>query len=73
MNMYWYPAYRSGRKECFQRLGLPSRWHDHNAHYVIEYGLLKLRISAGLPFRPHKRVPCVSCSTTSTLALTCLG
>lgn len=64
-DMYWYSAYRSGRKEYFQRLGVPSRWHDHNAHYVIEDSLLKLRISAGLPFRPQKSVPCVSCITTS--------
>ena len=64
-DLYWYPAYRSGRKEYFQRLGIASRWHDHNAHYVIEDGLLKLRISETLPFRPQKSVPCVSCITTS--------
>lgn len=64
-DMYWYPAYRSGRKEYFKRIGKESRWVDHNAHYVIEEGVLKLRISETLPFRPNKSHPCVSCITTS--------
>ena len=25
-DMYWFPAYRSGRKEYFKRIGHPSRW-----------------------------------------------
>jgi len=64
-DMYWYPAYRSGRKEYFKRTGVESRWVDHNAHYVIEDGSLKLRIDEALPFRPTKGTPCVSCVTTS--------
>ncbi len=64
-DMYWYTAYRSGRKEYFQRIGVPSRWVDHNAHYVIQDGALRLRISKDLPFRPDKSTPCVSCFTTS--------
>lgn len=64
-DMYWYPAYRSGRKEYFKRIGRPSRWVDHNAHYVIEDGLLKLRIAERLPFRPDRTTPCVSCVQTS--------
>jgi hypothetical protein len=64
-DMLWYPAYRSGRKEYFRRIGVKSRWTDHNAHYVIEDSLLKLRISDKLPFRPEKSVQCVSCVTTS--------
>lgn len=64
-DMRWYSAYRSGRKEYFQRIGHKSRWVDHNAHYVIEDGLLKLRIAEDLPFRPDKGTPCVSCIQTS--------
>ncbi len=64
-DLYWYPAYRSGRKEYFRRIGVQSRWTDHNAHYVIEDGLLKLRITETLPYRPTKSTRCVSCITTS--------
>ena len=63
--MHWFPAYRSGRKEYFQRIGKPSRWTDHNAHYLVEDGVLKLRIDEKLPFRPNKSTPCVSCIQTS--------
>ncbi|MCX6911250.1 MAG: glycoside hydrolase family 16 protein [Verrucomicrobia bacterium] len=64
-DMYWFAAYRSGRKEYFKRIGKPSRWTDHNAHYVIEDGILKLRIDEKLPYRPNKSTPCVSCVQTS--------
>lgn len=64
-DMYWFPAYRSGRKEYFRRIGHPSRWVDHNAHYVIADSVLKLRIAETLPFRPDKGTPCVSCVQTS--------
>ena len=60
-DIYWYSAYRSGRKEYFKRIGHKSRWVDHNAHYVIEDGILKLRIAEKLPFRHDKSTPCVSC------------
>ncbi len=73
-DMYWFAAYRSGRMEYLDRLGIkedwsqvrkPARWLDHNAHYVIEGGALKLRIDEKLPFRPNKSTPCVSCIQTS--------
>lgn len=64
-DLFWYPAYRSGRKEYFKRIGVESRWFDHNAHYTIEDSVLKLRIADNLPFRPDKSTPCVSCVTTS--------
>ena len=64
-DMYWYSAYRSGRKEYFKRIGRESRWADHNAHYVLEDGVLKLRIDENLPFRPDKSTRCVSCIQTS--------
>lgn len=64
-DMYWYPAYRSGKVEYSDRLGQERRWFDHNAHYVIEDSVLKLRISKELPLRPAKSHHCVSCITTS--------
>jgi len=64
-DMYWFSAYRSGRKEYFKRIGKESRWVDQNAHYVFADGILKLRIDETLPFRPHKGVRCVSCIQTS--------
>jgi len=73
-DMYWFAAYRSGRMEYLDRLGhkepvkgsgKPARWFDHNAHYVIQDGILKLRIDEKLPFRPEKSTPCVSCIQTS--------
>ena len=64
-DIYWFSAYRSGRKEYFKRIGHESRWVDHNAHYLIEGGILKLRIDEKLPFRPDKSTPCVSCIQTS--------
>lgn len=64
-DMFWFPAYRSGRKEYFKRIGHASRWIDHNAHYLIEDSILKLRIDQNLPFRPHKSDPCISCIQTS--------
>ncbi len=64
-DMYWFPAYRSGRKEYFKRIGKASRWTDHNAQYAIEDGVLKLRIAEKLPFRANKSDPCVSCVQTS--------
>lgn len=69
-DMYWFAAYRSGRKQYFERIGISDARFDgsatdHNAHYVIENGILKLRIDDRLPFRPGKSSPCVSCVQTS--------
>ncbi len=64
-DMYWFAAYRSGRKEYFKRIGKASRWTDHNAHYLIKDSVLRLRIDEALPFRARKGDPCVSCIQTS--------
>ena len=61
----WFPAYRSGRKIHFQNIGFASRWADTNAHYVIEDGILKLRIDEHLPKRLTKTERCVSSIQTS--------
>ena len=64
-DMYWYPAYRSGRKEYFKRIGHPSRWQNHNACYEIADSILKLRITPDRPFRKNPLDWCVSCLCTS--------
>ena len=64
-DMYWYPAYRSGRKEYFKRIGHPSRWQNHNACYEIADSILKLRITPQLPWRKNPQDWCVSCLCTS--------
>ena len=64
-DMYWFAAYRSGRKEYFKRISKASRWIDHNAYYLIENGILKLRIDEKLPFRARGSDPCISCIQTS--------
>ena len=64
-DMYWYPAYRSGRKEYFKRIGHPSRWQNHNACYEIDDSILKLRITPDRPFRKNPLDWCVSCLCTS--------
>ena len=60
-DMYWFAAYRSGRKEYFKRIGHESRWVDHNAHYVIEDSALKLR--SAWDHAPRRRQPPSAAST----------
>jgi hypothetical protein len=67
---WWYPAYRSGRVEYLKRQGAKTIGHakmyaNHNAHYKIENGILKLIIDENLPPRPDKGDPAVSCLCTS--------
>lgn len=64
-DLHWYAGYRSGRKAYFKRTQHPSRWQDPNAHYVIEDGVLKLRIDTALPPRSNKLAGCVSSVQTS--------
>ncbi len=66
-DIYWNTAYRSGQELFYRRQGVPNRggWTDHNAYYVIENSVLKLRVSETLPPRKHIGSPCVSCFTTS--------
>ena len=64
-DMYWFPAYRSGRKEYFKRIGKSSRWQNHNAYYEIENSVLKLKITPDLPPRKNPEDWCVSCICTS--------
>lgn len=65
---YWYPAYRSGRYIYYKQKGIKSIWCDSyipNAHYVMEDGILKLRIDENLPTRDQKGSPSVSSIQTS--------
>ncbi|MDR0336982.1 MAG: glycoside hydrolase family 16 protein [Planctomycetaceae bacterium] len=62
---YWFSSYRAGRKIWFKQKGIPSRWTDTNAHYVLENGILKLRLDEKLPTRTEKKIRCVSSIQTS--------
>ena len=64
-DLNWFAGYRSGRKAWFRRLGKESRWMDPAAHYVIQDGLLKLRLDEQLPFRTNRTQRCVSSIQTS--------
>ena len=64
-DMNWFPAYRSGRKEYFKRIGRPSRWQNHNAYYEIGDSILKLKITQDLPPRQNPLDRCVSCICSS--------
>lgn len=64
-DMYWFSAYRSGRKEWFKRNHIASRWYNPNAHFVLEDGILKLRIDSTLPERMQKSERCVTSIQTS--------
>ena len=61
----WFTSYRAGRKDWFARMGIPSRFEDPDAHYVIEDGILKLRIDRDLPRRKKPSAPAVSSIQTS--------
>ena len=51
----WYQSYRAGRKNWFRRMGIVSRFDDPDANYVIEDGVLKLRIDRDVPLRAEPK------------------
>jgi hypothetical protein len=64
-DQYWYAAYRTGRIEYLKRIGANGIYHDSNALYKIEDGLLKLMIDETAPPRLKKGDAAVSCLMTS--------
>lgn len=62
---HWFPAYRPGRKAYYRHIGHPSRWEDFRANYVIEDGILKLRLDRDLPQRSAVTNRCVSSMQTA--------
>lgn len=54
--IYWYPAYRSWRVEYLNRCRFEQRGFDHNAHYVIEDSLTKLRITETFLAVPNRAI-----------------
>ena len=65
----WFPGYRLGRLEYYKRIGFPNEhgrgWPQPPlAHYVIENGIIKLRVTETLPKRAAVDAPCV-CGLTS--------
>ena len=61
----WYQSYRAGRKDWFRRMGIASRFDDPDANYVIENGILKLRIDRDVPLRAEPKAAAVSSIQTS--------
>lgn len=64
-DQYWYAAYRTGRIEYLKRIGTEGLYHNPNALYKIEGGLLKLMIDETIPPRLKKTDAAVSCLMTS--------
>ena len=67
----WFPGYRLGRVEYYSKIGFP---HEHTrgwepnpplAHYLIQDGILKLRVDKDLPKRTAPTTPTVSCLTSA--------
>jgi len=82
---YWYAAYKSGRTEYqsqraayeagkideyVKQIGTTSLYHNPNALYKIENGLLKLMIDETAPPRLEKTDAAVSCIQTSDFRFT---
>ena len=68
---YWYAAYKSGRTEYLKKNGGKfGFYHNPNALYKIEDGLLKLIIDEAVPPRLNKTDGAVSCIQTSDFRFT---
>ena len=67
----WFPGYRLGRIEYYQKLGFPYEhargWQPVPpiAHYIMQDGILRLRVDKELPKRDNPTTPTVSALTTS--------
>ena len=64
-DQYWYAAYRTGRIEYLKRIGTDGLYHNSNALYKIEDGMLKLMVDETVPPRLKKTDAAVSCLMTS--------
>ncbi len=64
-DLYWYPAYRSGRGDFVRRTGGEYKWYDDNAYFLLGDSSIRLRVDKALPIRPTPETPCVSCICTS--------
>ncbi|MDO4573754.1 MAG: glycoside hydrolase family 16 protein [Planctomycetia bacterium] len=67
----WFPGYRLGRMEYYKKIGFPNEhgraWQPQPpmAHYVLQDGVLKLRVDKDLPKRDKPETLTVSCLTTA--------
>ena len=62
----WIDAYRPGRGEYYAiKLGKKNDYDGRKANYVIEDGILKIRVDRELPKRKDVLAPCVSSIQTS--------
>ena len=70
-DQYWYAAYKSGRTEYLKKNGGEyGFYHNPNALYKIEDGILKLIIDETVPPRLKKTDGAVSCIQTSDFRFT---
>jgi beta-glucanase (GH16 family) len=67
----WFPGYRLGRVEYYKRIGYPNAhtrgWQPNPplAHYVIDDGVLSLRVDKDLPKRDKPTTMTVSALTSA--------
>lgn len=61
----WIAAYRPGRADYYRQIGKGTGFDGSPAHYVVEDGILKLRLSEELPKRPSIHAAAVSSIQTS--------
>jgi len=64
-DQFWYPSYRTGRIEYLKRIGTDGLYHNPNALYAIDDGILRLMIDETVPPRLKKTDAAVSCLMTS--------
>ena len=67
----WFPGYRLGRVEYYKRIGCPNAhtrgWQPNPplAHYILQDGVLKLRVDKDRPRRDKPSTPTVSALTSA--------
>jgi beta-glucanase (GH16 family) len=65
----WFDRYRAGRIRYYKKKGIPKKKKKApRAHYVIEDGILHLRIDESLPARLNKHASTVTSIQTSEIA-----
>ena len=50
----WYQSYRAGRKDWFRRMGIPSRFQDPDANYVVPWGQSRVPWGQSRPGRADR-------------------
>lgn len=53
-NLNWFPSYRVGLSEITHRNKKGAKWVSRNANYVLEDGVIKIRLDEQFPLRAKK-------------------